>query len=135
MHVYEGHDASGSARLAVSAPQERYEFYGKERGWVSVWEVVNGRPVRQLANFVEVDDFDLTHERASLISGKDGAAKKGFAPDERHLLPTIHEGMQVEVQRDRIIGPYSRNRLVVIAGDDNVDVMLNHARAHLRLRG
>jgi hypothetical protein len=134
MRVFDGNDGNRVVRLAVGAPEERYEFYGKERGWVSVWEVANDRPVRQLANFIEVDDFDQTGDRAALISGKDGAAKKGFAPTERHLLPAVYDGMRIEVQRDRIVGPYSRNRLVVIARDDEIEVMLNHALAHLRLR-
>lgn len=135
MKVYEGHDQIGLVRLAIGEPEERYEFYGRERGWLSVWEVINGRPARQLANFIEVDDFPKTNDRAALISGKDGGAKKGFTPTERELLPELYKSMRVEVQRDRIVGPYSRNRLVVVARDDEKDVILNHALAHLRLRG
>jgi hypothetical protein len=134
MKVYEGHDKDGLVRLAIGEPRERYEFYGRERGWLSVWEVINGRPARQLANFIEVDDFAKTHDRAALISGKDGGAKKGFSPNERELLPEGYNSMRVEVQRDRIVGPYSRNRLVVVARDDETNIMLNHALAHLRLR-
>jgi hypothetical protein len=134
MRVYETHDDHGAARLAIGEPQERYPVYGKERGLLSVWEVVNGRPVRQLANFIEVDDFEKTGDRAALISGKDGAAKKGFAPNERHLLPGVYNGMRVEVQNDRIVGPNSRNRLAVVAREDEVVVMLDHALTHLRLR-
>lgn len=135
MRVYEADDGKGVIRIAIGEPSERLLFYGKERGWLSAWEVANGRPVRQLAVFVEVDDFETTGERAALISGKDGAAKKGFAPNERHLLPPAYVGMRIEVQRDRIVGPYSRNRLVVVARADEIDTMLNHALAHLRLRG
>lgn len=135
MKVFEGRDEVGLARLAIGAPSERYEFYGRDRGWLSVWEVVNGRPARQLANFIEVDDFAESHDRAALISGKDGGAKKGFSPHERDLLPPSYDGMRVEVQRDRIVGPYSRKRLAVVARDEETDIMLNHALAHLRLRG
>jgi hypothetical protein len=134
MKVYEGRDDARLVRLAIGAPSERYEFYGRDRGWLSVWEVVNGRPARQLANFIEVDDFAKTHDRAALISGKDGGAKKGFAPNERQLLPKLYSSMRVEVQRDRIVAPYSRNRLVVVARDGEMNIMLDHALAHLRLR-
>ena len=134
MRVYARQDEVGFVRLAIGAPSERYEFYGKERGWLSVWEVVNGRPTRQLANFIEVDDFAKTRDRAALISGKGGGAKKGFSPNERQLLPKVYDGMRVEVQRDRIVGPYSRNRLVVVAREDETKIMLDHGLAHLRLR-
>ena len=134
MRVYETHDRHVGVRLAIGEPNERYPVYGKERGLFSVWEVVNGRPVRQLANFIEVDDFGKTDDRAALISGKDGAAKKGFAPNERHLLPQAYDGMRIELQNERIVGPNSRNRLVVIAREDELDTMLDHALAHLRVR-
>jgi hypothetical protein len=134
MEVYEAHDGDRTVRLAIGDPGNRYPIYGNERGLLSVWEVANGRPVRQLANFIDVDDFTKTGDRAALISGKDGADKKGFAPNERHLLPPVYDGMRIEVQNDRIVGPNSRSRLVVVAREDDVDVMLNHALAHLRLR-
>lgn len=134
MKVYEGHDQVGLVRLAIGEPKERYEFYGRERGWLSVWGVINGRPARQLANFIETNDFTTTHDRAALISGKDSGAKKGFSPTERELLPELYNSMRIEVQRDRIVGPYSRNRLVVVAREDETNIILNHALAHLRLR-
>ena len=135
MDVYEARDEQGVVRLAIGEPTNRYPVYGRERGLLSVWEVRKGEPVRQLANFIEVDDFEETGDRAALISGKDGAAKKGFAPNERHLLQAVYDGMRVEVQNERIVGPNSRNRLVVVAREDEVNVMLDHALAHLRLRG
>jgi hypothetical protein len=134
MHVYETIDQHGPVRIALGEPRERLPLYGRERGWVSLWHVVNGRPQRQLANFVEVDDFGTTRERAALISGKDGAAKKGFSPGDEHLLPPAYQSMRIEVQRDRLVGANSRNRLVVVATDDDVTTMLDHALAHLHLR-
>ncbi len=135
MPVWETTDQRGLVRIAVGEPRERLPLYGKERGWISVWHVVNGRPQRQLANFVEVDDFETTRERAALISGKEGAAKKGFAPGEENLLPPVYKGMRTEVQRARLVGPNSRNRLVVVATAGEDQVMLDHALAHLHLRG
>ncbi|HTA34508.1 MAG TPA: hypothetical protein VK721_13905 [Solirubrobacteraceae bacterium] len=134
MAVYETRDDHGSVRLAIGQPTSRLTLYGAERGWVSVWHVVNGRPVQQLANFLETDDFEATGERGALISGKDGARKKGFAPGEDSLLPPVYESMRVEVHRDHFNGPKARNRLAVIATDQDTDAMLDHALAHLHLR-
>jgi hypothetical protein len=134
MAVYRTTDNRGDAQIALGDPGVRLPLYGRERGWLSTWEVRNERPVRQLANFVEVDDFETTRERAALISGKDGAPKKGYAPGEEHLLPAIYQGMRIEIQRDRLVGPNARNRLVVIATDGDVTTMLDHALGHLRLR-
>ena len=133
MQVWEGADADGPVRLAIGAPRERLEIYGRERGWVSVWEVVNGQPREQRANFIEADDFDATGERIARIRGRGGNKKAGFAPHERHLLPAGYAGVRVEVQRDRCHGPYAPNRLGVVASDQEIETMLNHALAHLRL--
>jgi hypothetical protein len=134
MEVYQTRDHHGPVRLAIGHPHRRLTLYGTERGWVSVWHVVNGRPVQQLANFIETDNFENTGERAALISGKDGARKKGFAPGEESLLPHVYSDMRLEIHRDRLNGPNGRNRLVVIATDRDTDIMLDHALAHLHLR-
>jgi hypothetical protein len=134
MLVYEMDTEHGPVRLTIGEPRERRELYGRERGWASVWHVVNGRPAQQLANFIETDDFEVTRERAAIISGKDGAARKGFARGEESLLPDVYRDMEIEVQRDRIVGPNARNRLAVVASEDDTDTMLDHGLAHLRLR-
>jgi hypothetical protein len=134
MTVYETRDHHGTVRLAIGQPHSRLPLYGAERGWVSIWHVANGRPVQQLANFIETDDFKETGARAALISGKDGARKKGFAPGEESLLPPVYSEMRIETHRDRLNGPMARNRLVVIATERDTDAMLDHALAHLHLR-
>jgi hypothetical protein len=134
MAVYESRDANGPVRLAIGQPKTRRTLYGLDRGWVSVWHVVNGRPLQQLANFLEADDFETTGDRAALISGKDGTRKKGFAPAEQGLLPTVYRDLRIEIHRDRLNGPKARNRLAVIATTAEVDAMLDHALAHLHLR-
>jgi hypothetical protein len=60
--------------------------------------------------------------------------KRALSQSERHLLRTVYDGMRIEDQNDPIVGPKSRNRLVVVARDDEIHAMLNHALAHLRLR-
>jgi hypothetical protein len=42
MTVYEGRDQMGLVRFCIGVPQERMKVHGRERGWASVWEVVNG---------------------------------------------------------------------------------------------
>lgn len=134
MTVWETTDDRRVARLAVGRPAETLELYGRNRGWVSVWEVINGQPREQRAVFVDCDNYDATGERIALISGKDGRKRALFVPGEEHLLPPIYRTMRVEVHRDRCNGPYAKNRLGVIATDQDVEVMLNHGLAHLRLR-
>jgi hypothetical protein len=134
MDVWETVDERGVARLAIGRPAETLELYGRVRGWVSVWEVVNGQPREQRAVFVDCDDYATTGEGIALISGKDGRKRGLYAPGEEHLLPPTYRALRVEVHRDRCNGPYAKNRLGVIASDEDVEVMLNHGLAHLRLR-
>lgn len=134
MTVWEGRDERGPVHLAIGEPQERLTIYGRERGWVSVWEVVNGEPRDQRAVFTETDDFEATGERIAVINGNHGDKKTGFTRGEAHLLPAVYHGMRIDLHRDRCSGPYAKNRLGVIASDRDTEVMLNHALAHLRLR-
>ncbi len=134
MTVWESRDQSGPVRLALGAPRERLNLYGQERGWISVWEVINGQPREQRANFIETDNFDATRERIAHIAGKGGNRMAGFSPGEEHLLAPSYRGAKIVVQRDRMVGPYAKNRLGVVATGDDVDAMLDHALAHLRLR-
>jgi hypothetical protein len=135
MRVYEGRDDQGVVRLAIGQPDKPLpNLYGRERRWVSIWEVINGKPREQRANFVETDDFATSGERIALISGKGGRKKGLYSPGEEDQLPEIYEGMRLEVQRDRINGPQAKNRLGVVATDTEIEDMLNHALAHVRLR-
>lgn len=133
MAVWESVDDQGPVRLAIGEPRERIELYGRERGWLSVWEVINRQPREQRANFVETDDFATTRERIAHIRGKNGNRMAGYAPSERHLLPAVYANMRIEVQRDRMNGPYAKERLGVVATSDDIEVMLDHALTHLRL--
>jgi hypothetical protein len=134
MRQFECFDGLEKLRLAYGSPAERLTIYGSDRGWVSVWWVVNGKPRQQLANFLEADDFETSGERLALISGKNGSRKAGYMPGEQHLLPPVYKSMRLAVQRDRIAGEGARNRLAVVAGDNEAQAMLDHGLAHLRLR-
>jgi hypothetical protein len=135
MRVYEGHDDQGVVRLAIGQPEKPLpNLYGRERHWLSVWEVINGQPREQRANFIETDDFPTTGDRIALISGKGGGKKALYSPDEEDQLPGVYKGMRIQVQRDRINGPQAKNRLAVVASDADVEDMLNHGLAHVRLR-
>lgn len=135
MRVYEGRDGEGVVRLAVGQPEKPLpNLYGRERHWVSVWEVINGQPREQRANFIETDDFATTGARIALISGKGGGKKALYSPGEEDQLPEVYKGMRTEVQRDRINGPQAKKRLGVVATDAEVEDMLNHALSHVRLR-
>jgi hypothetical protein len=120
--------------FAIGKPRERLLQYGRERGWVSVWEVASGRPREQRAVFVETDDFDQTGDHAALIFGRGGATRRGFPPEERDQLPSVYREMRIQVQRDRLAKSRGRNLLAVIAREDEPRVMLEHALANLQLR-
>ena len=135
MPVYEGLDEVGPVRFCIGVPEERMQLYGRDRGWASVWEVINRQPREQRAVFVDTDRFAETRDRVALISGKDGGPKKLFEPDDLQDLPVVYDGMRIVVHRDVCSGPYAKNRLGVLANENENDVMLNHALAHLRLRG
>lgn len=134
MTVWERSVDDETVRLAIGQPRERLDLYGKERGWVSVWEVANGQPREQCANFIETDDFETTGERIALIRGKGGNRQAGFEPGDEDLLSETYRGVRIAVQRDRIVGPYAKKRLGVIATDDDTVVMLEHALVHRQLR-
>jgi hypothetical protein len=134
LSVYEAPEELGRVRLAIGEPKNRLVLYGRERGWLSVWLVSGGKPARQLANFLETDNFAETGLRAVLISGKKGNGKGNYLPSDEGLLPDGYRTMRLGVHREHIDGPMARNRLVVLAGDDNIEAMLDHAFIQLYLR-
>lgn len=134
MILYETWRHRAPIRLAIGSPDSRLTLYGRDRGWTSVWQVRRNRAVRQLANFLETDDFAATGDRAAIISGKDGRPRLGFSPGEEGLLPEVYRHMRIEVHRDRLEGRGAKNRLIVVASEQETDVMLEHGLAHLVLR-
>lgn len=132
--IYETRDADGLHRIALGAPRERAQLYGRERGWFSAWSVVNGTPRQLRAVFVDCDDFEQSSERAAVIYGLAGDGRKAFPPDRRDELPAMYQSALVEVQRDRCQGPYAKNRLALIASADQVDLMLDHSLRQAKLR-
>ena len=133
--VYETDDANGIHQIALGPPRERAQLYGRERGWLSAWSVVNGTPRQLRAVFVECDDFGQSNERAAVIYGLGGNGRRAFAPAQRDQLPAMYATRRVEVQRDRCRGPYAKNRLALIARTDEVNLMLDHAHRQAQLRG
>jgi hypothetical protein len=80
MTVYEAREESGPVRLAIGSPETKLDLYGRERRWVSVWHVLNDRPVRQLANFLEADGFDVTGEPGRTHKRQGRQAKNELRP-------------------------------------------------------
>ena len=132
--VYECLERDGICRIGIGVPRERMEVYGKERGWLSVWSVINGSPRDLLASFTEADDFETTGERVAIIRGRGGAPKAGFAPNERDMLPSLYPDERVAIHRDRCNGPQAKNRLAVVATSQDVELMLEHGLRQWRLR-
>ena len=77
----------------------------------------------------------FTHD-ATTLGGSSGSAVLGLSTG---AVAGVHfrgllEKMRIAVQRDVCNGPYAKNRLGVLAGANDVEVMLDHALAQMRLR-
>jgi len=134
LKVFESAQPTGKVQLALGAVSTPRELYGRERGWVSVWELANGTPREQRAVFVECDDFEQTGDRIALIYGKDGKSKGLYGPAELDQLPPEYAALRIGIHRDHCSGRYAKNRLGLLARDGEPDAMLAHAMVNLRLR-
>ena len=134
LKVFESTQPTGKVQLALGAVSTPRELYGRERGWVSVWELSNGTPREQRAVFVECDNFSQSGDRIALIYGKDGKSKGLYAPSEIDQLPPEYAALRIGIHRDHCSGRYAKNRLGLLARDDETAAMLAHAMVNLRLR-
>lgn len=102
---------------AISAQIDKWSDFQLDRDQLADAIDKHGHDALKIlvAVFAETDDFDTTGDHVAVISGKGGSKRAGFSPTECH-------------------GPYAKNRLAVVATEDEVGVMLDHALAHLRLR-
>lgn len=106
--------------------------YGEVRRYIVVHEIGSGGGMSALVVFTSADDFDETRELLSLIKGSGPKGLNMFTPGGP--LPATYTSFRVERFKDRIVGPYSRNGLAVVAEESDVETMLRHAVHQRRLR-
>ena len=101
-----------------------------DRSYVAIFKMgEGGGSKRPIVYFTDADDFATTHERVSPIRGRDGG-RSFFGPKDP--LPPEYDGVKIDSFRGRIDGRW--NVQAVVANEDDVTTMLNHAAAQIRLR-
>jgi len=124
-------EREGTIHIAIGETTRR-NAWGRDRKYV-VGFLTSGSPLVPLVEFLEVDDYELTRELVTIIRGSDGA-KKMYAPGD--TLPDVYrQNFRIERYCDRVVYPRSWNKLAVIAHEDNVTMILNHALLQARRRG
>jgi len=109
----------------------RENRWGRDRKYVVAF-LSSGAPQQPLVEFLAADDYDKTHELVAVIRGSDGARRMYGAGDP---LPAVYaERFRTQLYNERVIYPGVWNKVVVVAGEDEVESMLNHALIQSRLR-
>ena len=116
-------------QLGLGQAAERGTYYGRERGYWLVFEMVNGQKRRPIVVFTEGDS---AADLVAIIRGKGPGGRSMFAPGDD--LPSGYEDLVVDVFRNRINGPQAFNRLAVVAEDADREAMLDHGLLQLHLR-
>jgi hypothetical protein len=104
---------------------------GRDRKYVVAF-LSSGSPQEPLAEFAAADDYEHTRELVAVIRGSDGGRRMYSARD---TLPAVYsQRFRTEIYKDRIDYPGAWNKLVVVAGEDDPDAMLDHALIQSRRR-
>ena len=121
----------GTVHIAIGEA-ERAKAWGRDRTYLIAF-LTSGAPQVPLVEFLEVDDYESTHELLAIIRGSDGG-KKMYGPGDS--LPDVYtQHFRTELYCDRVVYPRSWNKLAVIAHEDDYTTILNHALVQARRRG
>ena len=121
----------GTVHIAIGEAG-RAKAWGRDRTYLIAF-LTSGAPQVPLVEFLEVDDYEQTHELLAIIRGSDGG-KKMYGPGDS--LPDVYtQHFRTEVYSDRVVYPRSWNKLAVIAREDDHTTILNHALVQARRRG
>ena len=122
---------NGTVHIAIGEAG-RAKAWGRDRTYLIAF-LTSGAPQVPLVEFLEVDDYDSTHELLAIIRGSDGG-KKMYGPGDS--LPDVYtQHFRTELYSDRVVYPRSWNKLAVIAHEDDHTTILNHALVQARRRG
>jgi hypothetical protein len=127
--VWETTRGGRKVQIGLGQATNRGEYYGRERGYWLVFEMVNGHKRRPIVVFTEGDH---AKDLVAVIKGKGSGGRSMFSPGD--ALPQGYESLTVDVFRDRITGPQAYNRLAVVAENGDRETMLEHGLLQLGLR-
>jgi hypothetical protein len=131
--VFQTADARGTVRIGIGyADRAAIGRSSRKRPYLVTFEVVGQKAVRPLVVFTATDDHATTGGFVGVIKGKGQSGKEMFAPGD--VLPAAYADLDVVVFRDMVSGPYSYNKLAVLAHGGDTDAILDHALLQLRLR-
>jgi hypothetical protein len=131
--VFETADARGAVRIGIGhADRAAADRNPRKRPYLVTFEIVGQKMGRPLVVFSATDDHTATGDFVGVIKGKGPGGRQMFNPGEP--LPPAYAGLQIVVFRDKVSGPYSFNKLAVLAAGGDVDSILDHALIQLRIR-
>ena len=109
----------------------RKNKWGRDRKYVVAF-LSSGSPQQPLAEFVAADDYEETRELVAVIRGSDGGRRMYGSGD---ALPRVYkERFRTQLYSERVVYPGVWNKVVVVAREDDVETMLNHALIQGRRR-
>jgi hypothetical protein len=109
----------------------RKNRWGRDRKYVVAF-LSAGSPQQPLVEFVAADDYEQTRELVAVIRGSDGGRRMYGIGDA--LPPVYTEGFRTQVYSERVVQPGVWNKIVVVAGEDDDEAILNHALIQSRRR-
>jgi hypothetical protein len=132
--VFVGNTATNGRVNIALGEAERTQVWGRDRKYLIAF-LTSGSPQVPLVEFLQVDDYDDTHEMMAIIRGNGGErGKRMYGPGDS--LPGAYaQNFRIEVVRDRIVYPGAYDKMAVVAHEDDTATMLNHALLQARRRG
>jgi hypothetical protein len=121
----------GTIHIALGS-SVREAKWGRDRHYLVAF-LSAGAPITPLVEFVEADDYHETQEYVSVIRGKNGG-RKMFGPGD-NLPPAYANRFRTGMYGERVRYPKVWNKAVIIAQEDDLTTILNHALLQVRRRG
>lgn len=122
--------AEGAVQIGLGATI-RKNRWGRDRKYIVAF-LSSGAPQQPLVEFLAADDYDKTHELVAVIRGSDGGRRMYGVGDP---LPTVYtERFRTQLYNERVVYPGVWNKVVVVAHEDDDEMILNHALIQSRRR-
>ena len=122
--------AEGAVQIGVGETI-RKNRWGRDRKYVVAF-LSAGSPQQPLVEFVAADDYEQTRELVAVIRGSDGGRRMYGVGD---ALPAVYtERFRTDFYNERVVYPGAWNKIVVVAREDDDEVILNHALIQSRRR-
>jgi hypothetical protein len=122
--------AEGAVQVGLGATI-RKNRWGRDRKYVVAF-LSSGAPQQPLVEFLAADDYDKTHELVAVIRGSDGGRRMYGAGDP---LPAVYtERFRTQLYSERVVYRGVWNKVIVVAGEDDDEAILNHALIQSRRR-